>query len=213
MTDRSERYAAAVAYVATSLGDWLPALGDETTDAVTLRLTFRVRTVIGPDGSSYLDAPDTALDLLVDRALVHLPSRELIKEIVSSKLLAGRPLRDKERVFAGLAICGQLPMIGGKVGRVGGKNYRQSSLARHFARVVVSRFGLGLTRNDEGSAQQSACDAVLEAFRSHGVKHLTYNVLKRVCLDVDFGKRDEIILALQIVQEAGPPTLRNGLIG
>ena len=212
--DKREQYGAAVTYAKSVVSDWLAAASpDDTSEKVLLRLTSGVRHMVWMDGSPLLDAPDASLEILADLAVQGQAPRDLLKEIVSTKLLCGKPLTDVERRFEGEELVGLLPQVSKKVGKKAGKYFWRDAVAVLLAQDLVSKFGLKTTRNDEGTVKHSACDAIEEAFLAAGVTGTSYNALKRACSDRKLAEQVELVLMAIRKQKGEPIAVRAGLIG
>lgn len=213
MTERRDAYAAAVAYGKMVIGDWVAtAPSDDTPAEILLRLFFGVREFVWFDGSRYHDAPDAALAGLAELAEANIASRELLREIVASKLLCGKPLTDPERLFAGRELRGSLPKITGKVGKKARKNFWKRAVALLLVREMVARYGLLATRND-ASEPLSACDAAVEAYHHAGMKGISFQFLKEIWRDAELSREVELVISAIRKRQNEPAAVRGGLIG
>lgn len=212
--DKREQYGAAVTYAKSIVSGWLAdASPEDTPEKVLLRLTLGVGHAVWVDGSHLLDAPDASLENLAHLALTRQGPRDLLKEIVSTKLLCGKPLTDVERRFAGEELAGRLPPVSKKVGKKAGKYFWRDAVALLLARDLVEKFGLKTTRNDAVTGKFSACDAIEEAFIDAGVKGTSYNALKRACTDKKLVEQVNLVLGAIREQKGKPTFFRAGLIG
>lgn len=111
-----------------------------------------------------------------ENALLHLYSQartdkgayDIACRITTAKLFRGEPLSEAQSMFAGMVVGGILkcpPPEGKRITETFALNVNLILLAQ----ILAQNFDLKLTRNDEGMAQASACDAVSEALTALGV--------------------------------------------
>lgn len=213
MIRSSQTYSSALAYSKVAIGEWLAAASpNDTYETVLLRMTLGVRPMSWIDGSPYLDAPDNSLCHLAEMAISNLACRDLLREIVSTKLICGKPLRDAERTFAGQELGGHLPTLAKKAGKKAGKNFWRTAAAVLLARTLVEKFDLSLTRNDEVKVHQSACDVVVLAFRAAGIGATFHSVKDAVLSTKRTGEIDAVLAAIR-AQAREPAAVRAGVVG
>lgn len=118
-------------------------------------------------GTHYI-YPDGAFAYLFMQADTDKGAFDIASRIVTTKLLRGEPMSLEERIFSGQVLGGmrQCPPSEG-TRRAGSFALNIHTLA--ITHVVAQKFGLSLTRNDETTSKDSACDAVSDALSALGL--------------------------------------------
>jgi hypothetical protein len=117
---------------------------------------------------SHYSYQESALDYLIIRSDFDKGAFDIVSRIITTKLLRDEPISEPERVFAAQVIGGmrKCPPSEGK------RLSEQFSINLHLvfvAKLLVAKYDLTLTRNDESSGKNSACDAVSDAARNLGI--------------------------------------------
>lgn len=122
--------------------------------------------------------PENAFKFLLLRADTDKGAFDLARRVVTTRVWRDEQMSPEERMFCGMVLSEKkrCPPSEGK------RIAEQFSVNLHLVfltRLLVKKFGLFATRNNESSASVSACDAVSNALENIGI-HRTAHAIKNL---------------------------------
>ena len=142
---------------------------------------------------------DVSLDCLCMESDHDKGAFDLLIRIVTAKLLRNEPLTQQVSLFAGMVLGGMKkapPPEGKRLAKHFVANVHIVFLAHQLSRA----FGLDLTRNDESSVQESACDAIAKALAAIGISK-TPRAIKELLVHKSAVRVREVVKAIHDFQE------------
>jgi hypothetical protein len=145
-------------------------------------------------GSMYI-LDDESLKWLHLRSAVDRGAYDLLVTISVTRLLRHEPLPHPISFFAGTVLAGLAKPPASEGSRLT-KNFTANVHLVFLAQKLADGFGLHLTRNDESSVEESACDAVSLALAALGINK-TPRAIKELLVHKSALRVREIVQAMQ----------------
>ena len=146
---------------------------------------------------SHYTYPENAFKLLLMKSDSDKGAFDIACQITTSKLLRGELMSLEERVFAGM-VMGGMKKSPPPEGKRRAKSFAMNVHTVYIAKKLVTKYGLYLTRNDENVFNDSACDAVSDAFAYLGV-HKTWLAIKSLLVHKSSARVREIVAIVSAI--------------